>query len=67
MDIISDIVPLVNAIQDHAFGDGDHVGRDLVQHTDNGAFVAVICAGVGNKSEKLVRQLLLVTEGLEQV
>ena len=65
MDIIGDVVPLLHAIQDHAFGDGDHVGRDLVQDADNGAFVAIVRDGVGNKGEQLVRQLFLIIESLE--
>lgn len=64
MDIISDIVPLLDPIQDHAFGDRNHLGQDLVQDADNSAFVAVIGAGIDDEREKLVRQFIFVGKKL---
>lgn len=51
VDVIGDIVPLTYAIQNHAFSDGDHVGRHLVQYADNGALIAVVRTGIVNKGE----------------
>lgn len=67
VDVISDIVPLFYAIQDHAFGNRDHLRQDLMQDADNGALVAIIRAGVGDKGKEFIRQFLLVGEEAEDI
>src|SRR6266851_4891275 len=49
MYVISNIMPLVDTIYNHAFGNRDHLGRDLMQNTDYSSFVTIVCTRVDDK------------------
>jgi hypothetical protein len=67
MYVISNIVPLVDTIYNHAFGNRDHLGRDLVQNTDYSSFVTIVCTWVDDKRVQFIGQFFFIGKGLEQV
>jgi len=53
MDIVGHVMTLINAVKHHAFNYRNHIGGDLVQHTDYGKFIA--CSmWIGHKLKKCV-------------
>ena len=60
VDIIFYIVPFIDAVNDHAFGDRDDVGSDFVQNADNGALIAAIGIGIGYKRIQFIGKFLFI-------
>src|SRR5260370_8379373 len=67
MYVISNIVPLVDTIYNHAFGNRDHLGRDLMQNTDYSSFVTIVCTRVDDKRGQFIGQFFCIGKPLEQV
>ena len=67
MDVISDIVSLVDTIQDHAFGYRDHLGHDFVQNADDRARVAIVRAPVDDEGEQFIGQFFFIGKRTENV
>ena len=65
MHVVGDIVAFDHPIDDHAFGDGDHLRHRLVQEADNGPLVAAVGIAVGNEGEQLICKFFFVRKQLE--
>src|SRR5205085_5040943 len=60
MHVIGHIMALLDTIEDHALGDGDHFGNKLVQDADNRTLVTAICVRVGDEGEELIGEFAFV-------
>src|SRR5258708_13193601 len=65
--VISNIMPLVDTIYNHAFGNRDHLGRDLMQNTDYSSFVTIVCTRVDDKPVQFIGQFFFLGNRLHQV
>ena len=55
--ILFDIVPLINAVNNHAFGDGNDLRRYFVERINNRSLVAAIGVLISHKRIQLIRKL----------